>query len=187
VEVYNAQIEKGSTATDYEPYKSDTYTIKLSDEAGTVYSGTLNPVTGDLVVDWIVRQLKSFTISGGGGTYFYTNTADKAFGITNIISSIYKTVNTSASEMPQGSIKGHGSNKNIYIMDTRYSTGSELIAAEGDQQIALQLETPLTYHLDKEEITTLLGSNTFTTDAKTLDLTYRKDLGLYIKKLIETT
>ncbi len=43
------QIELGSSATAYEPYQGQTYSITFGD-AGTVYGGTLNPVTGELIV-----------------------------------------------------------------------------------------------------------------------------------------
>ena len=46
----NIQVEVGSTATTYEPYTGTTYPISWSDEAGTVYGGYVNPVTGVLTV-----------------------------------------------------------------------------------------------------------------------------------------
>ena len=45
------QIELGSTATTYEPYQGTTYAIDWTSEAGTVYGGTLDVVTGVLTVD----------------------------------------------------------------------------------------------------------------------------------------
>ena len=46
-----AQVELGSTATDYKPYSGQTYDITFSSEAGTVCSGTLDVTSGELVVD----------------------------------------------------------------------------------------------------------------------------------------
>lgn len=46
-----AQLELGSTATDYEPYQGDTYDIAFPTEAGTVYGGSLDVTTGVLTVD----------------------------------------------------------------------------------------------------------------------------------------
>ena len=45
-----AQLEVGSTVTDYEPYSGDTYTIAFPAEAGTVYGGTLDVTNGVLTV-----------------------------------------------------------------------------------------------------------------------------------------
>ena len=47
----NIQLELGSTATDYEPYQSETYDIEFPTEAGTVYGGSLDVTTGVLTVD----------------------------------------------------------------------------------------------------------------------------------------
>lgn len=44
---FNIQIEKGSTATSYEPYQSTTYTIDLD---GTRYGGTVDLVSGEMEV-----------------------------------------------------------------------------------------------------------------------------------------
>lgn len=46
--VKNLQLELGTTATDFEPYKGKTYTIQLGD---TVYGGTLDVTRGKMVVD----------------------------------------------------------------------------------------------------------------------------------------
>ena len=46
------QIEFGSTATAYEPYQGDTYAVTIPNDPGTVYGGTLDVVTGELVINW---------------------------------------------------------------------------------------------------------------------------------------
>lgn len=46
----NCQIEVGTSASPYETYDGDTYPISWQTEAGTVYGGTVNPVTGKLIV-----------------------------------------------------------------------------------------------------------------------------------------
>lgn len=43
-------VEKGSTATTYEPYTGTTYPITWQTEAGTVYGGTVDLTTGKLTV-----------------------------------------------------------------------------------------------------------------------------------------
>ena len=42
------QVELGAAATDYEPYREQAYTIDWSEEAGTVYGGSLEVTTGVL-------------------------------------------------------------------------------------------------------------------------------------------
>lgn len=46
--LYNVQIENSSSATAYEPYQGETYTITLGD---TIYGGVLDVTTGELTVD----------------------------------------------------------------------------------------------------------------------------------------
>lgn len=47
----NVQLELGSTATDYEPYTGETYSVEFPSQAGTVYGGTLDLTAGTLTVD----------------------------------------------------------------------------------------------------------------------------------------
>ena len=49
--IANEQLELGSTATTYEPYNGNTYAVDWTTQAGTVYGGTLDVVTGVLTVD----------------------------------------------------------------------------------------------------------------------------------------
>lgn len=75
------QFEIGSVATDYEPYTGNTYAIDWTSQAGTVYHGTVDPVSGQLTVDamlevfnvadenLIMSQINSFNkTSGSVGT-----------------------------------------------------------------------------------------------------------------------
>lgn len=49
----NPQVEYGTSASDYTPYVAlNTYPITWQAEAGTVYGGTLDVVSGVLTVDW---------------------------------------------------------------------------------------------------------------------------------------
>lgn len=45
------QLELGSTATDYEPYQGETVSVNWETEAGTVYGGYVDIVSGKLTVD----------------------------------------------------------------------------------------------------------------------------------------
>lgn len=46
----NIQLELGSTASAYEPYQGQTISVNWQTEAGTMYCGTLDLVTGELTV-----------------------------------------------------------------------------------------------------------------------------------------
>lgn len=49
--IKNVQVELGTVETDYEPYSGDVYNITFPSEAGTVYGGTLDVISGLLTVD----------------------------------------------------------------------------------------------------------------------------------------
>ena len=49
------QLELGSSATAYEPYDGDTYSVTFTDQ-GTVYGGTYDFVTGKLKVTWAKKS-----------------------------------------------------------------------------------------------------------------------------------
>ena len=51
--VKEIQIELGSPATTYEPYNGNTYAVDWTTQAGTVYGGTLDVVSGELTVDMV--------------------------------------------------------------------------------------------------------------------------------------
>lgn len=50
-DVDTVQLEVGSTATEYEPYTGNTYSVTFPTEAGTVYGGELDVTNGVLTVD----------------------------------------------------------------------------------------------------------------------------------------
>lgn len=50
--VYDLQLELGSTATSYEPYTGTTIPIDWTTEAGTVYGGYVDLVSGELVAEY---------------------------------------------------------------------------------------------------------------------------------------
>ena len=66
IDVSNVQIELGTSATEFAPYTGATYNITFTD-AGTVYAGTFNVITGLLTV-----------------THKLTNLHFKSRGVTNI-------------------------------------------------------------------------------------------------------
>lgn len=60
------QLEKGSSATSYEPYTSTTLPIDWTTEAGTVYGGYVDLVTGEVWQEWACETAndKSWNIVG---------------------------------------------------------------------------------------------------------------------------
>lgn len=164
-----SDAEKNGT---YEPYTEYTASLDLPEP---VYSGTLDLETGEVVVDWKKIKLRDLSIPDRTTTYFYSSTTtDKEYGATKVKCSCYKTVDVPAGDMPECSIKGNGGNSYLYITDTRFSTGAELKNALGDQDIAYELATPITYHLTPQQLALFKGINNISTNAKTIQVTYRE-------------
>lgn len=185
----NLMIMAGDvTTTDYSPYASQTYPISLT-SAGTVYGGTLDATTGELVVDRIMIPFSSFTGWGYNAPYFYayspTGARLKAAGDTNIISDIYKNAGAVAvASMPNGTIKGRASDNTIYVHDDRATTTSALLALIGDNQTCYTLATPLTYTLTPSQITSLLGTNHVWADCGEVAVEYVADTKMYIDNIV---
>jgi hypothetical protein len=178
----NLQLELGSTATDYEPYTEQEYSITFPSSVGTVYGGSLNVTTGVLTVDRFMTQLKwsDFTYKTVIGTYerrqktlfsndtiVYPPSANKP-QISNVAP---HNVNYQRDEF------GFYCNSRQLTMLLPVGTSEDLII-----QVICELRTPITYQLTPTEVSTLLGSNTISSDGS-INLTYRADISKVIEKL----
>ena len=176
------QLEKGSTATSFEPYSNicpisghtqvqskinnTTYTTSLG---GTEYGGDVEQVGGTGEVTYGVTNL---------GTASYTYYGDGLFGITNntikpethinIICSCYKSyaginnitgTSTAKAYMSDGDIASKEGSKEIFIKDTRYSDADVLKAALSGQSVVYELATPTALTLTGQIITAEVGEN----------------------------
>lgn len=75
---YDVQIEPGQSPTGYEEYTSPTiYPISWENEAGAIYDGTLNLLTGVLTADGQTYQLTPLQLKTFlGSNTFWSNTGD---------------------------------------------------------------------------------------------------------------
>lgn len=157
------QIEKGSSATAYEPYTN------------TVYGGTVDVTTGVLTVTWAAEDMGDLSWTGVSDYFRASVSPAKAIGITNIICTCYPTSDsTSATQMANKSIKGYDANNYIYAKDTDYETGTAFRAAVTGQKIIYELATPVTYQLTPQQITALKGQNNVWCDTGNTTVTYWK-------------
>lgn len=58
------QLELGSTATAYSPYQGETIPISWQTEAGTVYAGEINLITGELITKPYYESYNGETLTG---------------------------------------------------------------------------------------------------------------------------
>lgn len=178
--------------TNYEPYNGQTFPISLT-SAGTVYGGTLDVATGELVVDRKMVNVGSLNwYKRSSGTYqrFYTEvvadivTPSSQSVHIDIISDSYRTAdNFSALLQTNGAIAVNTTGA-INITDSNYSTANDFKTARKDVQIVYPLATPLTYTLTPTQITSLLGVNHIWADCGEVAVEYVADTKMYIDKIV---
>lgn len=179
---YNIQLKFGSTATAYEPYQGNTYTIEMPTEAGTVYGGELTvneDGSGSLVVDRAEVDLGSLNYARYDATQtnlpvFYTGVNDlKPMSGNQCESSAYKCKYwSSLGTRTDYTIEVHPTLSYIYIADSRYETAADFKSAVSGVQFVYPLSTPTTYALTATQVQTLLGTNHVWSDAGQIALTY---------------
>ena len=178
------QLELGSTASAYEPYQGNTYTITLGD---TVYGGQLDVTAGKLTATMAMVDMgtiafsKSAATSSSGGSVFTIPVSSVGLGMAerarytpnNILSDVYKTASTSTwwiSELPDLTML---INKNaLIIADSRYSNAADFRAAVSGVQLCYELATPFEITLTPTQIDMLQGENNLWSDAGDSTLTY---------------
>lgn len=142
----------------------------------TRYGGVLDVLTGILTVTHTIVNMGAiewvYTPSSGG--YFAPRyTQDKAFGITNIICEIYKTSSSSSvSSMEDLSIKGSDNSSGIYVRDLNYTDSTTFRQSVNGKYMVFQMKTPIEVQLSANELSSIIGNNTFSTDTGTLEITF---------------
>lgn len=188
------QFEVGSTATDYTPFTGFTTTeVSWTDEAGTVYGGTLTYIGGG---KYSLQATKGYvdlgTLSYGKWDYnnsFYTSLTGSKRGDAGatLICSQYKTANYGTqAAMASGEICINAG-QTIYIKDDAYAsaTTADFKTAMNGVQLVYDLATlPDPIILDAEDVKTLLGDNNIFVDTGDVSVDYRADIALYIQKVV---
>lgn len=170
------QLEVGSTATDYEPYQGQTYTIDLN---GTRYGGTLDVTTGVLTVTHGIVDLGTLTWSLYYGTVYANVIGAKlpqSGAIANIICSQYKASNITSvlakSENGIIAINEGQSRVNLYDASLSDKTAGEVKTALNGVQLVYELATPQVVQLTAEQVMILKNQNNIWTDSGEVEVTY---------------
>ena len=210
---YHFQIEEGSTATDWTPYENicpiggwtgvtishsgadttnpTTYSISFPSEAGIVYGGKLDVLSGRLTVNKL-----SLVLDGSLGLWY--SGASIPFWRYNPISAKKpnyskrdETISNKYSQITTGStadkaIRITADNNGIYVYDSDFvdSETAVSIMQANPIQIVYPLLNPIEYHLTPQEVRTLLGQNNIWADTGNTHVEYRADTELYIDKQI---
>lgn len=171
----------------YEPYQGTLIPITFPSSAGTVYGGYVNVTEGKLVVDRVYRVL-----NGSDGSTYDPNGStsktsraivtipDKAYGLTNIISSVFHCSWTDT----VGEMSGRDSTSSVefFLPISVAQTTAAIVEwfSENQPQVCYELATPIEYSLTPQQVNSLLGENHIWCDSGETEVEYRADTKLYI-------
>lgn len=161
-----------------------TYAVDWTSEAGTVYSGTLDVVTGVLTVTWAYTTLNDLNIqyysSNSNRTVFRADISGDNIkwvtsGSENIhcISSAFKAANYDDNWVP-GMVAPLSTGYKIigFVVAPGFSHDvTDFKTAYGDVQLLYELATPITYQLTAQDVVTLVGDNYIWSDSGDVTIT----------------
>ena len=184
------QLELGSTATAYEAFVDNTYTVSFGN-AGTVYGGTLDVVSGGLTVKWKITDLGSLNWVAGFNGY-YTQSLQSEI----LIPSIWSDSKALCTEFKLGNVARSDS---FYVQPTG-TYGGILVCLPTDTTITAEqfkesvngvklvyevIESAYTtYQLTPTQVSSILGTNNIWADSGDSDVVYIRDLNICINDLI---
>lgn len=153
-----------------DPDDATVYNVDWSAQAGTVYHGTVDPVTGQLTVDWVMYTFDGSEAWTASATphRFSTNinylphpiaTQPMTQGATqNVLTSVFgECVYTNADGV--GYIVHQGGLSLFVVNESAATTVDDIKAIVTGMQFCYELATPLTYQLTPKQITALIGQN----------------------------
>lgn len=188
--VSRVQVEKGSTATAYAPYRGDTLALALP---STIYGGSLDAVTGAGEQKWGLATFdgsEAWTIGGlaaDKGDWYYVSPK-----IVDAINDSPKSGNEICSHYPHYDVANNNTGKGCALVwgafrvrwgdiipentDAWKSYLAAQYAAGTPVQIAYKLVTPTPIHATgAQPVPALAGCNTVLTDADSTTVTGRAD------------
>lgn len=194
--LFKPMIRPASISDDtFVPYAGTTIPITWETEAGTVYGGTLDVVSGVLTVDKALVTFNGVGVTWGkytpnSGNYcFRTDIRDMVVGLIPMYANRYKALTDFAYKTSDyGVFSGHTLLAQMYFRPPDASVVEvadwNAWLAANNLQVVYPLATPQTYQLTPTEVRTLLGGNTIYTDAGDVSVEYIADTKLYIDNKI---
>ena len=167
--------------------------ISWQSEAGTVYGGKLDVLSGVLTVDRAKIDLSTLSgwannMNGDKGIEIKCTLNGKKEGRTNIISDKLLTgTEKSATNTAVYSVRGFPTSSLIAVkVPTAVVTDPNGLLAwigENKPSVCYELATPITYQLTPQQVNSLLGQNNIFADTGDTTCEYRADTKLYIERL----
>ena len=177
------RLELGSTATDYEPYKGNTYSVNWETEAGTVYGGCVDVVSGKLVVGRAVVTMNgSQPIGESQNKRFYAFIAS-AFEVNASNQNTYKGVICDKfpsyswgglAGAPIGCAPVWGQGIGFKHPGMTATDDWKTYFTNNPTVFSYELATPTEIQLTPQEVRTLLGTNNIWCDSGNVSVNYWK-------------
>ena len=158
-----------------DPDDATVYNVDWTTQAGTVYSGTVDVVTGQLTLNRASVDLGSILWTYQSGyTYPYfqgnmpTNcvSGSDAPGQVSVVCSAYESVqNISAASFRtanynyQCCLNSAVATKRLLVQNPDYTDAETFTTAMSGVQLVYELSTPITYWITPKQIATLIGQN----------------------------
>jgi hypothetical protein len=180
-------INYPATDTAYHAYNANSTTTPITwqDEAGTVYGGTLDVTTGNLVVThnvWITNGTETW-IDGGNGNYYTAShySLDSLSGSHNGKSNYF----TYKWNFAQTNGCMAYTNR-IQLTNTSFASVEDLQTAFNQIPLVIvyPLATPITVQLTPTQISAIVGTNNVFTDTGDIqNLIYRRDMNSIVEAI----
>jgi hypothetical protein len=146
---------------------------------GTRYGGYVDAVSGVLTLLW--KRIDMGTLSWSyitdyANPYFDSGVTGRKEG-TEFLCDMYKYVGirayATAGDMNNYECSSHNSATRVFIRDDRYTTAQTFTQEVTGHYIVYELATPITIQLTPQQLSTIIGNNTFSTDTGTLEIKYQ--------------
>lgn len=175
-------INYPSTDHDYHAYNGNTYSVDWTTQAGTVYGGTVDVVSGELTVDRAIVDLGTLNWTYVSNKYFQSASISDRIKTTSssvpntAISSMYRIVAWNDTNAKSGDMAVHP-NGLLSCINSNYTDSASFKTAMSGVQLCYELATPLTYQLSATQVAALAGTNNVWSTGDSVSVTYTKDTG----------
>lgn len=171
--------------TVYDPTATPSVTITIPADPGTVYYGTLDVITGLLLLTWEMRDLGTLTWSSAGSNGSSSASisafADAYGGSTTAqphvmcdVAKVVPTATYNASVGLPGYFMQVNPSNTIYIMSPTFANMSytNIRNTLSGHQVLIRLKNPLAYQLAPQTVQTLTGNNVIWSDSGSVTIEY---------------
>lgn len=169
----------------YEPYQKFSAEVPLP---ATIYGGTLNLETGELVCDMAMVDLGTLTWTYKSNYLTFEAVLPNSKAgiyreVADILCEQYASMSHAALDASSYGCAIGSSTTTLIVKDASYTDAATFKTAMSGVQLAYELATPITYHLTPAQLDLLKGTNVITVNGKTIQVTYREGLLATLEEL----